>query len=1012
MRLMEGSIFRRFTLLSVLIAFVVLIPLVVFGLSAIRVATDQLVQRTLEQLRQSVLVDADKLKRVFDTAQGDLTMLRELTIRKLRRARATSDKTEMARWYDAIGQAFLTVSDSRRIYNQIRYLNEYGREVIRVDYDGIHPPQLIPPARLQDTRQRDYYSETMRLDPGQVYVSRLDLNQEHGQIEVPYRPVIRYATPLFDDAGNRRGIVIVNLLMGPVLNAAYQEGKAAQKEVQVVDQEGFYLLHSDPNKQWGSPRELNTGERIQRDAPDLAGQFLSRQAVARVMAEQVIAAQPLALSSNSAGPFIVVVELMPTHTVLAPITDLRLYLLILLVGTSALAMGCAALLGDKLTRPIVALQRAAHRIRQGNLNTAVETSGPREIAELGVAFNAMAEGLAQAQIRIDRHLARLHTINQIWTAAGNPLSLHEVIDQALDATLLCLGVEAAEIFLLSDERTEVVWVGHRGLAPEAFGEITRFALQEGFPGLATFSAEIVLTTDLPNDPRFLRKQVIEAGFKTFAAIPLKATGQVIGTLNVATRTIRTITEEDLPILTAIGSAIGMVVANARLFEAQRNGAQQLAEKVEELDGKIDELERIQTRLIEAERLRTMGQMAAGVAHDFNNALMAVLGQAQLIRLSLDRGPVAAAMQNMAEYAEVLERLAWQEQAILDAANIVRKIREATRPRGEEPFASVSLNEVVEQVLETTRPRWKDQAEAQGLRVTIALQLGDVPPVLGNAAEIREALVNLLFNALDAMPQGGTITIATRHVPRTETGETLSNTPAARSLVPEPPAGRPWVELSVTDTGIGMSEDVKVRLFEPFFTTKGIHGTGLGLNMVQGIVHRHEGEMHIASTEGQGTSVSLRLPAAQKDRPEPSAPAPLPPVPGRLHLLVIDDEPLLGETLADLLRLLGHDAVVVTSGEAGLARLQTERFDLVLTDIGMAGMSGWDVARAVKADRPQLPVILVSGWGSMMERDQIEGAGVDAVLAKPYTVAQLKHALGQAVAFTQRDAGSDRSEETR
>ncbi|CBE68776.1 MAG: response regulator [Candidatus Methylomirabilis oxygeniifera] len=1003
---MEGSIFRRFTFLSVLIAFVVLIPLVIFGFSAIQVASDQLLQHELDESKQEVLTNADQLKRVFDMAQADLTMLRELTIRKLRRVRAAGNEAEMARWYDAIGQAFLTVADSRRIYNQIRYLNEYGREVIRVDYDGIHPPQLIPPARLQDKRQRDYFSETMKLAPGQVYVSRLDLNQEHGQIEVPYRPVIRYAMPLFDDAGHRSGIVIVNLQMEPLLDTLYQKGKAAQREVRVVDQEGFYLLHSNPNKQWGGPHELNTGERIQRDLPDLAGRLLSQQAVARVMAEQVVAAQPLLLSTNNAGPFIVVVELMPTHVALAPITDLHLYLLILLVGTSILAIGCAALLGDKLTRPIVALQQAAHQIRHGNLNTAVETRGPREIAALSEAFNAMAGGLAQAQVRIDRHLARLHAINQIWTAAGNPLSLHEVIDHALDATLLCLGVEAAEIFLLNEERTEVVLVGHRGAAQEAFRETTHFKLQEGFPGLATFSAEVVLTTDLPNDPRFLRKQVIEAGFKTFAAIPLKVTGQVIGAMNVATRTSCTIIKDDLPILTAIGSTIGMVVANARLFEAQRDGAQQLAEKVEELDGKIDELERMQARLIEAERLRAMGQMAAGVAHDFNNALMAVLGQAQLIRLFLERGHIAAVMQNVAEYVEVLERLAWQEQAILDAANIVRKIREATRSHGEEPFALVSLNEIVEQVLETTRPRWKDQAEAKGLSVTIALQLGDVPPVLGNAAELREALINVLFNALDAMPHGGTITIATRRAPRTETGETLSTTHTPRSLFQEPPAGRTWVVLSVTDTGIGMSQDVKARLFEPFFTTKGSHGTGLGLNMVQGIVHRHEGEIHITSAEGWGTSISIHLPAAQEDRPEPSTPAPPPPLPGRLRLLVIDDEPLLGETLVDLLGLLGHEAVAVTSGEAGIARLQAERFDLVMTDIGMAGMSGWDVARAVKADWSQLPVILVSGWAGMMERDQIEGAGIDAVLAKPYTITQLEHALSRVVASTRRDAGSD------
>jgi CheY-like chemotaxis protein len=170
-------------------------------------------------------------------------------------------------------------------------------------------------------------------------------------------------------------------------------------------------------------------------------------------------------------------------------------------------------------------------------------------------------------------------------------------------------------------------------------------------------------------------------------------------------------------------------------------------------------------------------------------------------------------------------------------------------------------------------------------------------------------------------------------------------------------------------------------------------------MVQGIVLRHNGDIHITSAEGCGTSISLHLPAAQEDRSEPPTLAPPPPLPSRLRLLVIDDEPLLGETLADLLRLLGHEAVVVTSGEAGLARLQAEHFDLVMTDLGMPGMSGWDVAQAVKTHRPQLPVILVSGWGDTVTENSLKGTGIDLVLAKPYTITQVERALGHAVAST-------------
>src|SRR5574337_565297 len=917
---MRGSIFERFTLLSVLIAFAALIPLAVFGLYAIQVVSNHLVRESVEQLQRSVVDDADKIKRVFDMAQDDLPILSQLpAVRELVRAKAGTNLREIELARTVVEQVFLTFSSNRKVYDQIRYLDEHGREVVRVDYDGIHPPRLIPWKSSQETRQHNYFSETMTLGPSQVYISPLGLNRENDRIETPYHPVIRYATPLFDDAGHRRGIVIINLMAGPLLETLYQEAKAARKEVYVVDQEGFYLLHPDPAKQWGSPRDLNTGERIQRDFPTLATQILSRHAVATVMGEQAITAQPvpgrgqgtvagsiiqehvvtsqsLTLSSSRSGPSLVIVEKVPTSVVLAAITDLRLYLLILLVGMGAVALVGAVLIGEKLARPIVALEKAATQIRQGDLGARVKAGGSHEIAALGEAFNAMAEGLTQASSQIERQLRELTAMNRIGTAISGTLSLNEILDQALDATLLGLGVEAGEIFLLDEEQGEVVLVRHRGLAPETFWQISRFKLGEGFPGRVALSGEVLTTADLSKDPRFLRKQVTEAGFNTLAAIPLKAAGKVVGTLDVATRAPPSFPNGDFPFLTTIGATIGMAVANARLFEDQRVAATQLGAKVEEL-------ERMQARLLEAERLRAMGQMAAGVAHDFNNALMGILGQAQIMRLVLDRGPVAAALQGVEGRARLLECLERQHQAAQDAAETIRKIREATRPRNTEAFGPVSLGRIVEQVLAVSRPRWKDQAEAAGARITVRTALAETPPILGHAAELREAFTNLFFNALDAMPQGGTMTITTRKVSGSVIGEVRTSDPGTRIPAPVTGSVRERVELSVTDTGVGMSPAVQARLFEPVFTTKGVRGTGLGLSMVYGIVSRHEGEITVQSAEGQGTTITMRLPVAEVAAADVVQPfTASPPISHPLTLLVIDDEPLLAETLSDLLRI--------------------------------------------------------------------------------------------------------------
>jgi len=447
---------------------------------------------------------------------------------------------------------------------------------------------------------------------------------------------------------------------------------------------------------------------------------------------------------------------------------------------------------------------------------------------------------------------------------------------------------------------------------------------------------------------------------------------------------------------AVAGWLGTVVVRATRRDIAALQESETAQRgyAGELEATVERLKKTEATLIETERLRIMGEMASGIAHDFNNILTGILGQVLLLQTHLRQG--------MVEPDELRRNLRLLEQAALDGANVVRKIREATRPRGEEVFAPVSLNEVVEQVLDMTRPRWKDQIESQGLRVAMALELGGVPPVLGNAAELREALTNLLFNALDAMPKGGTVTIATRQNPPTpplQRGDTggFEMRKAERE-------GLGWVELTVTDTGVGMSQAVKARLFEPFFTTKGVKGTGLGLSMVQGIVRRHGGETHVASTEGLGTSMVLRLPAAQEGRPELTAPAPLPQLPSRLRLLVIDDDPLLGETLADLLRLLGHEVVVVTSGEEGLARLDAERFDLLITDLGMAGISGWEVARVSCARRPELPVIFVTGWGDQLEPAQLTEYGIDAVVAKPYTVHSLLEGLSLAWMRAQNGQG--------
>jgi CheY-like chemotaxis protein/two-component sensor histidine kinase len=344
-----------------------------------------------------------------------------------------------------------------------------------------------------------------------------------------------------------------------------------------------------------------------------------------------------------------------------------------------------------------------------------------------------------------------------------------------------------------------------------------------------------------------------------------------------------------------------------------------------------------------EKLRALGEMASGVAHDFNNVLAVILGRVQLLQRKL-------------QDPTLLRWLGIVEQAALDGAQTVRQIQEFTRIRRDQPTQTVDLNQAVRDAVEMTRARWQDELRSRGVEIRLGLELEVVPPVDGQPLELREALTNLILNAVDALPHGGGIRIATRER-----------------------EGR--VEVSVADTGVGMSDSVRRRIFEPFFSTKGPSGTGLGLAMVYGIVSRHGGEIQVDTAEGAGSTFTIRLPAGR------TLPGPVRGAseagPEVVRVLVIDDEPFVRDTLGEILRQQHHDVVVADDGMSGLARFRESAFDLVMTDLAMPGMSGWQVAQAVKAARPQVPVILVTGWGVEVQADELQSHGVDRVMTKPF-----------------------------
>jgi nitrogen-specific signal transduction histidine kinase/ActR/RegA family two-component response regulator len=386
------------------------------------------------------------------------------------------------------------------------------------------------------------------------------------------------------------------------------------------------------------------------------------------------------------------------------------------------------------------------------------------------------------------------------------------------------------------------------------------------------------------------------------------------------------------------------------------------------------LRRTQQAVMQQERLRALGQMASGIAHDINNAISPIALYTESL---IEREP------NLSDRAR--NYLVTIQRAIDDVAATVARMQEFYRQRQPQmALTDAPLNRLVQQVLDLTRARWSDMPQQRGVMIEVRTELApDLPAVAGVESEIRDALTNLVINAVDAMPNGGTLTLRTRVV---ESAPPANGSSAACH-----------VSVEVADTGIGMDEETRRRCLEPFFTTKGERGTGLGLAMVYGMAQRHAGEIEIESAPGHGSTMRLILPVSASAAAAPVRYANLSGPVARLRLLIVDDDPLLVMSLRDILEGDGHVITATDGGQAGIdaflaAKQRGEPFAAVITDLGMPHVDGRKVAAAVKAASPPTPVILLTGWGQRLITEGDIPPHVDYVLGKPASLRELREAL--------------------
>jgi len=593
-------------------------------------------------------------------------------------------------------------------------------------------------------------------------------------------------------------------------------------------------------------------------------------------------------------------------------------------------------------------------------------------AELAQAVEALKFEITQhkgtAQ-RLQTQLERLSLLDQITRAIGERQDVRSIFQVVIRSLEDSLPIDFGCVCLYDPHAAEVVvnCVGVRSealamelaMTDQAHISLDQNGLSQCVRGRLVYEQD-VSQIDFPFPQRLAR-----SGLHAFVAAPLLFESQVFGVLMAARREPDSFSSGECEFLRQLSEHVALASHQSEVYCA--------------LQQAYDDLRQTQQTVMQQERLRALGQMASGIAHDINNAISPVAIYTEML---LEQEPGLS--KRTREYLETTQR------AIGDVAHTVARMREFYRQQEPELVLSpVNLSVLLQQVIDLTRARWSDMPLQRGIVIELQPELGqNLPGVAGIESEIREALINLVFNAVDAMPEGGELTIRTK---------TAGNSAEAQH-----------VDVEVADSGVGMDEETRRRCLEPFFTTKGERGTGLGLAMVYGVTRRHNADIEMESAIGQGTTVRLRFPVPASNTAEahPAAPEAMPP---RLRILSVDDDPLLIKSLRDALEADGHAVVTANGGQEGIdafraAEERDERFAVVITDLGMPYVDGRKVASAIKNDSPSTPVILLTGWGQRLIAEGDVPPHVDRVLNKPPKLRELRAALAE-LAGTSVTAGT-------
>ena len=859
-----------------------------------------------------------------------LNLSNHINVTELASGVNTVNDIQVSEQQGIVASQFVFFSQVHKIYNQIQFIDISGHERVRVDF-STNVAQITPLSQLENKSEKRYFEEAMNMSQGSVYTSPVELNIENGRIEIPYNPVIHFATPVFSD-GKQAGIVVFKVIANAenLFLSHKAIGDKTEDNYILADRNGFYIHHPDKAKEWGMMDLLNKSyQNIREDYPDVAEQILSgNKGTLHLASGKVIIYEPFFQTDtdkywiiikqvqgidypvSASDWFAAATKAINTGLAISKVADAETSAYMSRMRSNAkrslqinliiFAFVILVLLffirwsRMRILNPIQKLTRITQKISEGEYSLKADVESQNEIGLLTSNFNKMAEGLTN-EITVRKHAEDL--------LKKSEENYRQLIEAAQDA-IICI-----------DEKG-IIFIWNKS-AERIFGYSKNEII--GQP----------ITTIVPEK----YQTAYQEGFNLFSS-PDKDT------------------ISDKPIEISGMTKAGVIIPTELSVSSYKTKNEQLA--IIGIVRDLTERKRIEDILLRSEKLKSMGMITSGIAHEFNNILAIVKGFASQIKKKCGND----------------EKLEKRVDTIIKATNdgveIVRRMREYTNLELDNAnFVLTDMRLLIKQSIGFTMPRWQNIASANGIHYKIDTDgFSKELCVMCNQSELREVLVNIINNALDAMPDGGSLSFHTWAEEKT-------------------------VFVTISDTGIGMGKAIQRNVFDPFFTTKVGVGTGLGMSTAYGIVVRHGGEIEVESEEGKGSRFTIRLPMSKEiASPNVTFESEQELRSEGLRILIVDDEQNICDLLSEYFLEYDHDVKSVNSGATAMKLLETENFDLVLSDLVMPDVSGHDIVKAVKALKKIPKVGLITGWQNPYDTDKEDTLKADFVVKKPIDFSKL------------------------